>query len=117
MGVYPKVVDGELKGGGVSWVMQSLQSTPVAHEAEEYPAMTESTTEIRIGPLPETRDVLTEILREGARRMLAQDGSATGNFSTWRLKALPGTDGSFEKGRTTGERRLRPASMPLKVEL
>src|SRR5512135_1169996 len=52
--------------------MQSLQSTPVAHEAEEYPVMTESTTDIRIVPLPTGQDVLTDVIREGARRMLAQ---------------------------------------------
>ena len=52
--------------------MQSLQSTPMAHEAEEYPAMTESTTDIRIVPLPSGQDVLTEVLRDGARRLLAQ---------------------------------------------
>src|SRR5918998_958800 len=28
--------------------MQSLKSTPMAHEAEEYPAMNESTTDLRI---------------------------------------------------------------------
>ena len=52
--------------------MQSLQSTPMAHEAEEYPAMSESTTGIDIVPLPTAQDVLTEVLRDGARRMLAQ---------------------------------------------
>src|SRR3954453_197954 len=52
--------------------MQSLKSTPMAHEAEEYPAMSESTTGIRIVPLPKGQDVLTDILRDGARRMLAQ---------------------------------------------
>ena len=52
--------------------MQSLQSTPTAHEAEGYPAMSESTTDIRIVPLPTGQDVLTEVLRDGARRMLAQ---------------------------------------------
>jgi putative transposase len=52
--------------------MQSLQSTPMAHEAEEYPAMSESTTDIRIVPLPMGQDVLSEVLRDGARRMLAQ---------------------------------------------
>ena len=30
---------GEVKGGGVSLVMQSLKRTPMAHEAQEYPAM------------------------------------------------------------------------------
>jgi putative transposase len=44
----------------------------MAHEAEEYPAMNESTTDIRIVPLPAGQDVLTEVLRDGARRMLAQ---------------------------------------------
>lgn len=34
--------------------------------------MSESTTDIRIVPLPEGQDVLTHILREGARRLLAQ---------------------------------------------
>src|SRR5512147_357023 len=52
--------------------MRSLQSTPMAHEAEEYPAMSESTTDIRIVPLPQGQDVLTDILRGGARRLLAQ---------------------------------------------
>jgi hypothetical protein len=58
-----KVVDGRLKGGGVSLVMQSLISSPMAYEAEEYPAMNESTTDIRIVPLPQGQDVLTDILR------------------------------------------------------
>src|SRR3954449_292914 len=52
--------------------MQSLKSSPMAYEAEESPAMIESTTDIRIVPLPDGRDVLTEILRDGARRLLAQ---------------------------------------------
>ena len=53
-------------------VMQSLKSTPMAHEAEEYPAMSQSTTEIRIVPLAPSQDVLTDLLRDGARRLLAQ---------------------------------------------
>src|SRR5512147_931484 len=52
--------------------MRSLQSTPMAHEAEEDPAMSESTTDIRIVPLPKGQDVLTDLLRDGARRMLAE---------------------------------------------
>jgi hypothetical protein len=43
----------------------------MAHEAEEYPAMSESTTDFRIVPLPNGQDVLNEVLREGARRLLA----------------------------------------------
>jgi putative transposase len=52
--------------------MQSLKSTPMAHEAEEYPAMNESTTDIRVLPLAPSHDVLTDLLRDGARRLLAQ---------------------------------------------
>ena len=52
--------------------MQPLRAHHMAHEAEEYPAMNESTTDIRIVPLPNGQDVLTEILRDGARRLLAE---------------------------------------------
>jgi hypothetical protein len=34
--------------------------------------MNEPTTDIRIVPLPTGQDVLTEVFRDGARRMLAQ---------------------------------------------
>jgi putative transposase len=44
----------------------------LAHEAEEYPAMSESTTDTRIVPLPTSQDVLTDLLRDGACRLLAQ---------------------------------------------
>jgi putative transposase len=44
----------------------------MAHEAAEYPALSESTTDIRIVPLPQGRDVLTDVLRVGARRRLAE---------------------------------------------
>src|SRR3954447_11259608 len=52
--------------------MDSSQTHQTAYEAEDYPAMQQSTTEIRIVPLPQGPDVLTEILRDGARRMLAE---------------------------------------------
>jgi transposase-like protein len=52
--------------------MQSLKSTPMAHEAEEHPAMVESTTDTRIVPLPTGRDAITDLLRAGARRLLAE---------------------------------------------
>src|SRR5919112_5028945 len=52
--------------------MQSLHAHQLAHEAEEYPAMQQSTTDIRIVPLPQGQDVLTEILRDGARRLLSE---------------------------------------------
>src|SRR5512147_575885 len=61
-----------MRGGEVSLVMQPLRAHHVAHEAEEYPAMSESTTDTRIVPLPTSLDVLTDLLRDGARRMLAQ---------------------------------------------
>jgi transposase-like protein len=48
----------------------------MAHEADEYPAMSEFTTDIRVVPLPTGQDVLTEVIREGARRMLAQSVEA-----------------------------------------
>jgi transposase-like protein len=44
----------------------------MAHEAEEYPAMNESTTDARIVPLPTGPDALTDLLRDGARRLLAE---------------------------------------------
>jgi putative transposase len=44
----------------------------MAHEAEEYPAMSQSTTEIRIVPPATGQDVPTDLLRDGARRLLAQ---------------------------------------------
>ncbi len=52
--------------------MPTVRAHQLAHEAEESPAMNESTTDIRIVPLPTGQDVLTEVLRDGARRMLAQ---------------------------------------------
>src|SRR3982751_6159828 len=52
--------------------MQPLRAHHLAHEAEEYPAMSQSTTDNRIVPLPKGQDILTDILRDGARRMLAQ---------------------------------------------
>jgi putative transposase len=51
--------------------MQPLRAHQLAHEAEESPAMSESTTDIRIVPLAPSQDVLTDILRDGARRLLA----------------------------------------------
>src|SRR5215204_3829064 len=52
--------------------MEALTSTPMPQEAEEYPAMTESTTDTRIVPLPTGQDILTDLLRDGARRLLAE---------------------------------------------
>src|SRR4028119_102890 len=61
--------------------MQSLHAHQLAHEAEEYPAMQQSTTDIRIVPLPQGQDVLTEVLRVGARRLLAEAIEA--EVATW----------------------------------
>src|SRR5215210_7114678 len=52
--------------------MQPLRAHRLAHEAEEYPAMNESTTDLLIVPLPKGHDVLTDLLRDGARRLLAE---------------------------------------------
>src|SRR5690242_20276466 len=70
-----------MKGGGVSLVMQPLRAHHLAHGAEEYPAMNESTTDIRIVPLSPPQDVLTDILRAGARRLLAEAVEA--EVATW----------------------------------
>src|SRR4051812_2355238 len=61
--------------------MQPLRAHRLAHEAEEYPALTESTIDIRIVPLPQGQDVITEILRDGARRLLAEAIEA--EVATW----------------------------------
>ena len=46
--------------------------TNLADEAKEYATVSQSTSNIRIVPLPESHDVLTEICRQGAREMLAR---------------------------------------------
>jgi putative transposase len=51
-------------------VMPPVPAHQPAHEAEEDPTLNESTTGIRIVPLPAEQDVFTEVLRDGARRML-----------------------------------------------
>src|SRR4051812_24860125 len=61
--------------------MQRQKSSPMVYEAEEDPVMSDSTTDIRIVPLPTGQDVLTEVLRDGARRMLAQAIEA--EVATW----------------------------------
>jgi putative transposase len=49
-----------------------LQDHPHAHEALEYATMNESTTNSNALPLPSEPDVLTDVLRHGAQRLLAQ---------------------------------------------
>jgi putative transposase len=43
-----------------------------ADAAQEYATMDRSTREVRIVPLPQPQDVLTDLLRQGAQKMLAQ---------------------------------------------
>src|SRR4051794_5910856 len=43
-----------------------------ANEAEEYATMEFSTEETRIVPLPQSKDLLTDILRQGAQQLLGQ---------------------------------------------
>src|SRR5438309_10156483 len=44
----------------------------MANGAEDTRAMSQTTTEIRIVPPAPSQDVLTDLLRDGARRLLAQ---------------------------------------------
>jgi putative transposase len=59
--------------------------------------MTESTTDIRIVPLPNGQDVLTDILRDGARRLLAEAIEA--EVATW-------IDGRAHLTDDTGRRQV-----------
>ena len=70
-----------MKGGGVSLVMQPSRSHKLTYVSGQYPAMNESTTGIDIVPLPTGQDILTEVLRDGARRTLAQAIEA--EAATW----------------------------------
>src|SRR4051812_26518113 len=84
-------------------MMNSSRSHRTAYEAEEYPAMIESTTDIRIVPLPEGQDVLTDILRDGARKMLTQAVEA--EVAAWidahaHLKDVDGRRANFPSGRS-----------------
>src|SRR6266849_1386187 len=45
---------------------------PAANKAKEYATMQDSTTNVNVLPLPQSRDVLTAILRDGAQRMLTR---------------------------------------------
>jgi hypothetical protein len=68
-----KVMDGRLTGGGVFFVMHSLQLTPVGLRGRGVPRR------VRVHHRPPHRNpptgqgILTELLRDGARRMLAPD--------------------------------------------
>jgi hypothetical protein len=59
-----------MKKGGVRSEYSS--SCERATAAPEYFTMNLSSTEVRVVPVPQAGDVLTELLREGAQRLLAQ---------------------------------------------
>ena len=98
--------------------MQSPHAHQLAHEAEEYPAMQQSTTDIRIVPLPKGQDVLTEILRDGARRLLTEAIEA--EVTAWidahaHLKDAAGparSRSSNPESTTDGPRRNGSSSPP-----
>lgn len=55
--------------------MQPLLAHRMAKEAEEFPAMSEPTTDIRIAPMPPCQDGLTELLRDGRMQVRAIEAS------------------------------------------
>jgi hypothetical protein len=80
--------------------------------------MSESTTDIRIVPLPSRQDVLTEVLREGARRMLAQAIEA--EVVTWidahaHLKDQTGRQQVVRNGHLP-ERTIQTGIGPIEVK-
>ncbi len=90
----------------------------MAHEAEEYPAMNESTTDIRIVPLPTGHDVLTDLLRDGARRLLAEAIQA--EVAAWidahvHLKDVSGRQQVVRNGHLP-ERTIQTEIGPIEVE-
>src|SRR5258708_5164922 len=98
--------------------MQPLQSSPMVYEAEEDPAMNESTIDIRIVPLSTGQDVLTEVLRDGARRMLAQAIDA--EVATWidahaHLKDQTGRQQGVRNGHLP-ERTIQTGIGPIEVK-
>ena len=80
--------------------------------------MNESTTDIRIVPLPTGQDVLTEVLREGARRMLARAIEA--EVAAWiddhaHLKDETGRQQVVRNGHLP-ERTIQTGIGPLEVQ-
>jgi putative transposase len=49
-----------------------MRFTKRADAAQEYATMDFSTADVRIVPLPQAQDVLTDVLRQGAQKLLAQ---------------------------------------------
>jgi putative transposase len=58
--------------GRAAYPWCSLTHTKRADKAQEYATVSQSISDIRIVPLPDSRDVLTEICRQGAGTMLAE---------------------------------------------
>jgi transposase-like protein len=58
--------------GKAAYPWCSLTHTRRANEALEYATVSQSTSDIRIVPSTDSRDILGEILRQGAREMLAK---------------------------------------------
>jgi putative transposase len=90
----------------------------MVYEAEEDPAMNESTIDIRIVPLSTGQDVLTEVLRDGARRMLAQAIEA--EVATWidahaHLKDQTGRQQVVRNGHLP-ERTIQTGIGPIEVK-
>src|SRR5215469_364347 len=98
--------------------MQALEAHQVAHKAEEYPAMSQSTTDIRIVPLPQSQDVLTDILRAGAQELLAKAIEA--EVAAWidehsHLKDLAGRQQVVRNGHLP-ERTIQTGIGPVAVK-
>jgi transposase-like protein len=90
----------------------------MAREAVESPAMSQSTTEIRIVPLAPSQDVLTDLLRDGARRLLAQAIEA--EVATWidahaHLKDQTGRQQVVRNGHLP-ERTIQTGIGPIEVK-
>jgi transposase-like protein len=90
----------------------------MAREAVESPAMSQSTTEIRIVPLAPSQDVLTDLLRDGARRLLAQAIEA--EVVTWieahaHLKDQTGRQQVVRNGHLPG-RTIQTGIGPIEVK-
>ncbi len=99
-------------------MMQSLHAHQLAYEAEEYPAMSESTIDIRIVPLPQSQDVLTDLLRDGAKRLLAEAIEA--EVATWidahaHLKSQAGRRQVVRNGHLP-ERTIQTGIGPIEVQ-
>jgi hypothetical protein len=61
-----------MKKGGVLWEKSAKVFPSWPTRPKEYATMQCSTSETRIVPLPSSHDVLTDVLRQGAQKMLGQ---------------------------------------------